>query len=155
RQFREQHRLGAGLLIGNACLFQPRKKLEHLFDAAARLPDSSVKVVVAGRARPGDEGYAEALFAEGKRKLGDRLGHGGHLPTLRGLCNALDLFVNTSQEEICSISVLEALACGCPVVGYPSKSVDEQILPLGGEIVPQDDRDRLAAALSAWLRDTQ
>lgn len=75
----------------------------------------------------------------------------GHLTELRPFYNALDLFVNTSQEEACSISVLEAMACGCPVVGYASKSVDSQILPGGGEITPQDDIPALAISLNAWL----
>ena len=39
------------------------------------------------------------------------------------------------------------------MVGYPSKSVDEQVLPDGGEIVPQDDVAALAAALERWLND--
>jgi glycosyltransferase involved in cell wall biosynthesis len=36
-----------------------------------------------------------------------------------------------------------------------SVSVDEQILPTGGEIVPQDDRDRLVRALEKWLGDQE
>src|SRR6185295_14732445 len=77
----------------------------------------------------------------------------GYLEELRNLLNGLDVFVNTSQEEACSISILEALACGCPVLGYPSKSVDEQVLPQGGEMVPQDDVDRLTASLRRWVAD--
>lgn len=155
KQFRQEHGLNGEILIGNACLLQPRKQIEHLFDAATRLQDSSIKVMLAGRARPGDEAYAEALLAQGKQKLGERLIYAGHLSNLRGLCNALDVFVNTSQEEICSISVLESLACGCPVVGYPSKSVDEQILPSAGEIVTQDDCDQLTKALSRWTNNKE
>jgi glycosyltransferase involved in cell wall biosynthesis len=49
--------------------------------------------------------------------------------------------------------VLEALACGCPVVGYPSVSVHEPVLPGGGEIVEQDRIDQLAAALPGWVND--
>lgn len=47
------------------------------------------------------------------------------------------------------------MACGCPVVGYSSKSVDEQILPAGGEIVEQDRIDLLANALARWLGDPE
>jgi glycosyltransferase involved in cell wall biosynthesis len=37
----------------------------------------------------------------------------------------------------------------CSIVGHPSTSVDEQILPSGGEIVRQDDVAALTAAIEA------
>jgi glycosyltransferase involved in cell wall biosynthesis len=74
---------------------------------------------------------------------------------LRGFYNALDATINVSKEETCSISVIESLACGCPVIGYPSVSVDEQILPDGGEIVLQDNVGQLANALGRWLADAK
>lgn len=100
---------------------------------------------------PGDEDYADRTIALAQARLGPRFVFLGYLNDLRELYNGLDVFVNTSQEEACSISVIEALACACPVVGYPSKSVDEQVLPSGGEIVPQDDVDALAACLRRWI----
>ena len=102
---------------------------------------------------PGDEAYASRLIDDGRAMLGDRLVVLGHLEELRDFYNGLDVFVNTSQEEACSISVIESLACGCPVLGYPSRSVDDQIVPDGGEIVPQDSVDRLAGTLKQWLSD--
>ena len=153
RQFRAEYHLGNGPLIGVACALRERKQLEHLFRAVVDLPPD-VRVVVAGGPVPDEQEYAAALIAEGKRRLADRLIHVGHLTELRGLYNALDLFVNTSKEEACSISVLEAMACGCPVIGYPSKSVDGQVLPGGGEIVEQDCIDQLAATLARWLADS-
>ncbi len=152
RQFRDAYGLGDVPLIGVACALRERKQLEHLFEAARSLPPG-VKVVVAGGSVPDERQYAEALIERGKRELGDRLVHVGHLDELRGFYNALDLFVNTSREEACSISVLEAMACGCPVVGYPSKSVDTQVLPGGGEMVEQDRVDQLVPALRSWLGD--
>jgi glycosyltransferase involved in cell wall biosynthesis len=152
-EFRKQHGLSTELIIGVACAIRPRKQLEHLFEAVARLANPSVRVVLAGGSVPGDEAYAERLLRDTRAQLGDRFVHVGHLTELRDFYNALDLFVNTSQEEACSISVLEALACGTPVVGYPSKSVDEQVLPGGGEIVEQDRIDLLTASLDRWLSD--
>jgi glycosyltransferase involved in cell wall biosynthesis len=149
--FRAEHGLGGARLIGVACALRPRKQLEHLFEAAARVPDA--RVVVAGGPVGGDETYAAQLLDKGRELLGDRLTLVGHLRDLRPFYNALDLFVNTSQEEACSISVIESMACGCPVVGYPSTSVDEQVLPTGGEIVPQDSIVDLARALGQWLSD--
>jgi glycosyltransferase involved in cell wall biosynthesis len=151
--FRGDHGLDGHPTIGVACALRPRKQLEHLFRAAADIRGSDVRVLLAGGPVAGDERYAEQLLADGKRLLGDRLIHVGHVRELRPFYNALDLFVNTSQEEGCSISVIEALACGCPVVGYPSTSVHEQVLPSGGEIVDQDSVADLTSALGRWVSD--
>jgi glycosyltransferase involved in cell wall biosynthesis len=151
-QARSEYGVGQTLTIGVACALRPRKQLEHLFRAAARV-ETPIRVLVAGGPVPGDEAYADQLLSEGRALLGERLQVLGHLEELRGFYAALDLFVNTSQEEACSISVIESLACGCPVVGYASRSVDEQILPDGGEIVAQDDDQALSQALRRWLSD--
>ena len=152
--FRSAHGLGNGPVVGVACALRAWKQLEHLFEAVARADVPGLKVLLAGGAVPWEPaGYAEQILAEGRAKLGDRLVHVGHLTELRGFYNALDLFVNTSRQEACSISVIESLASGTPVVGYPSTSVAEQILPGGGEIVEQDRPDLLADALRRWVGD--
>lgn len=150
--FRREFHLENRRLVGNACAIRSVKQLEHLIEVGARLPED-VSVVLAGGAIPSEQDYAERLLRTARERLGDRFTHVGRLSDLRPMMNALDLFVNTSKGEACSISVLEALSAGCPVVGYPSKSVDTQILPGGGEIVPQDDVDALANSLRNWLAD--
>ena len=155
RQFRQEQRLDSGPVIGVACALRPRKQLEHLFEAASQLDVPGLRVLVAGAAVRGDEAYAGDLLRAARAKLGDRLVALGHLDELRGFYNALDVFVNTSQEEACSISVSESLACGCPVVAYPSKSVDGQILPDGGEVVEQDNIHDLTTVLGRWLADPE
>ena len=152
-RFRRTHDLCRRVVIGVACALRPRKQIEHLVDAAARVDAPNLRVVVAGGPVPGDEAYAAALIADARAKLGDRFVHLGHLDELRDFYNGLDVFVNTSQEEACSISVMESLACGTPVLGYASKSVDDQILPGGGEIVEQDNVAELANRLAAWIGD--
>jgi glycosyltransferase involved in cell wall biosynthesis len=94
-------------------------------------------------------------MAQGRELLGDRLIHLGHVTDVKGFINAIDVFVGTSQAEGCSNSVLQALACGTPVVSYPSTSVDEQVLPDGGAIVPQDRADLLAEELRRWVTDPE
>lgn len=103
----------------------------------------------------GEEQYAARVLGMGRQRLGERFFYLGCIDELCGFYNALSLYINTSQAETCSISIMESLACGCPVVGYPSVSVAEQILPDGGQIVPQDDVDALAAAVRQWLSDPQ
>jgi glycosyltransferase involved in cell wall biosynthesis len=152
-QFRTEHSLQQSVAIGVACALRPRKQLEHLFRAAAAVDAKNVRIVVAGSAVAGDEDYASQLLSHAKSLLGDRLILLGHVRDLRAFYNGLDLFVNTSQEEACSISVIESLASGLPILGYPSTSVDEQVLPTGGEIVPQDSIAELSSALRRWIAD--
>ena len=151
--FRAEHQLNGDVVIGVACALRPRKQLEHLVEAAARVDAPRLRVAIAGGAVAGDEAYADDLLLRARERLGDRLLLLGHVDDLRAFYNGLDIFVNTSEEEACSISVMESLACGCPVLGYPSKSVDDQILPEGGEIVPQDDVQQLAERLATWAAD--
>jgi glycosyltransferase involved in cell wall biosynthesis len=151
RRFRAEHGLTREIAVGVACAIRPRKQLEHLFEVVARVADSPLKLFIAGGPVPGDEDYARTLLSEARAKLNDRFVFLGYLDELRDLCNGLDVFVNTSLEEACSISILEALACGCPVLGYPSKSVDEQVLPDGGEMIPQDDIDQLTRSFRTWV----
>jgi glycosyltransferase involved in cell wall biosynthesis len=151
-QFRRDHGLGNQVLVGAASWLRPGKQLEHLFLIATRI-DPSVSVVLAGGVAPGEEAYAKELLASGNQMLRNRLRFVGCLNDLRGYYNALDLYINTSKEETCSISIIEALACGCPVIGYPSVSVAEQVLPDGGEIVAQDNCDQLTDVLNRWLND--
>ena len=149
--FEITHGLDGCITVGTACAIRPRKQLEHLIEVVSRIDDPRLRVVIAGGPVPGDEKYSERLFIDGKRLLGDRLIHLGYMTELRGFFNGLDLLVNTSQEEACSISIMESLACGCPVLGYPSKSVDCQVLPHGGEMVQQDNVDRLTESLRCWI----
>ena len=152
REFREKHNVGEAVALGVACALRPRKQVDHLIKAAS-LISGDIRVFVAGAAVPGDEDYAEKLIANSNELLGKRVTFLGHQQDLRPLLNGLDLFVNTSQEEACSISVIESMAHGCPVIGYASKSVDCQILPDGGEITPQDDIPALAECIQRWCSD--
>lgn len=152
-RFRRLHGHEADLFVGVACALRPRKQIEHLIEAVSRLDRPDLKVVIAGGPVAGDEAYSETLLRNARERLGNRLVLLGHVEDLRDFYNGLDAFVNTSQEEACSISVMESLGCGTPVIGYPSKSVDDQILPDGGEITPQDDVAALRVRLEAWTDD--
>jgi glycosyltransferase involved in cell wall biosynthesis len=152
-RFRAGHNLGQGPLVGVACALRPGKQLEQSFQAVANCGSAEVKFVLAGGPIRGFEDYAAEVLATGRRLLGERFVHLGHVSDVNGFYNALDFCVNTSEGEACSISILESLSCGCPVVGYPSISVHEQVLPDGGEIVPQSDVRALADALGRWTSD--
>lgn len=62
-----------------------------------------------------------------------------------------DIFVFSSLSEGMPVSVLEALACGLPVVTTNCGGVDEVIDRSNGEIVPVGDSDRLANAIAGMI----
>jgi glycosyltransferase involved in cell wall biosynthesis len=64
---------------------------------------------------------------------------------------AADLFVQTSHQEGCSYSTIEALACGvAPLVSdIPS---NRRLVGDAGSLVPVGDADALATAMLEWAR---
>lgn len=151
--FRRKHGLDDQVALGVACALRPGKQLEHLVEVGTRLQPGPWRIVLAGAAVAGELDYGDAFLKSAKERLGDRLLYLGHLDDLAEFYNGLDVLVNTSKEETCSISILEALASGCPVVGYPSSSVAEQVLPEGDEYPYRDRVNLLAAANARWLSD--
>lgn len=124
---------------------EPRKNIATLLQAfaAARLPH---RLVLAG-----GWGWNSASIPEEAVRLGimDRLVFTGYVrdrSLFPALYSAADLFVFPSWYEGFGLPVIEAMACGCPVVCSTAASLPE----VGGdapEYVAPEDVDGLAAAL--------
>lgn len=86
--------------------------------------------------------------------VGDRIRFLGHREDARALLDAADVYVNSSISEGISLTVLEAMAAGLPVVatrvgGTPEVVADGET----GHLVPAREPAALAAAAAALLRD--
>jgi glycosyltransferase involved in cell wall biosynthesis len=135
-----------------------RKRHHILIDAFAGVRERhrDAKLVIVGK-ETFETSYPERL----RRKVAS-LGLNGAVEVVGNVApsevarylNASDVFSLASQREGCCNSVLEALACGTPVVTTPVG--DNQTFVedgVNGYIVPVDDPDRLMSAILLSLDD--
>ena len=129
---------------------EPRKNINGLiksfYGLAKEIPDSVLL-------RVGEKS------SESEKLIGE-LGIGGKVTYLSGLgltelslaYNASDVFVFPSFEEGFGLPVLEAMACGVPVVASNAASLPE-IMGEGGSMVEPGDLKKLTGAINAVLKD--
>jgi len=135
--------VGAGRLT-------PQKDFETLIRAVAMLDrPPPPRLILYGEGE--DRGPLEALG--GAAGLGDRLSMPGFTDNLGAELAAADLFALSSRHEGLPTVLIEAMACGCPVVSTDCPSGPREILEGGahGRLVPVGDPGALAQAISATL----
>jgi glycosyltransferase involved in cell wall biosynthesis len=136
--------------------FDRKKGIDLLIDAFARVrteyPEAAL--VLAGS---GDPAWVAVL-----RQTADRLGIADHViwpgflsaeAKWSALSNA-DVFVLPSYSENFGIAVVEALACGCPVVVSDQVGIHREIARAEAGLVTPCKVDALAEALCAVLADS-
>lgn len=97
--------------------------------------------------------YEEVAAAVVEAGLEDRVWLPGARDDVPDLLRAMDLFVLPSLAEGICNTVLEALACGVPVIATAVGGNRELVVPgVCGRLVPPDDPDALAAEIAAYLR---
>jgi glycosyltransferase involved in cell wall biosynthesis len=77
----------------------------------------------------------------------------GHREDVNALLPAADVFVNSSEFEGISLTILEAMAACLPVVATRVGGTPEIVSPETGVLVPAGDADALASALVAMAAD--
>ena len=106
----------ATILLCCAAIRRVHKRIDVLLRAfaQARQPNDNVLLVIAG----GREPDTEEIMAEGKAALGDAVRFMVNVPRaeISRLYQAADLFVMPSLFEMFGIVLIEALACGLPVL---------------------------------------
>jgi glycosyltransferase involved in cell wall biosynthesis len=88
--------------------------------------------------------------------VGDRIELAGYCnpSRLRAYMQAADLQVCSSAFENLSLAILEALACGLPVLATPGGGTPELLRQVDPELVLADDHAHtIAEALPAWVED--
>ncbi len=136
-------------------LDDPRKNIGLLLDAFALVPEdvrSRLRLVLAGSAGPPDGFWkrAEALGLRGRIEFIDRPSR----DELVVLYQKASMFVLPSDEEGLGVVLLEAMACGIPVVSTRSSGPDGLVTDgEDGYLVPLDDAASLSDRISRLSRN--
>jgi glycosyltransferase involved in cell wall biosynthesis len=150
---RAKYKIGSQPFALSIGTLQPRKNYRRLIEAYAKLNDQPLHLVIGG----GKGWMFDDIFTQ-VRDLGleDRVHFIGFvddadLPTLY---SAADLFVYVSLYEGFGLPLLEAMACGTPVIGSNASSLPEVIGDVGLQIDPKDV-DAIARAMQQMIDQSE
>jgi glycosyltransferase involved in cell wall biosynthesis len=132
---------------------EPRKDLPTLVEAfsAFRRAGADHRLVIAGQPGWGTRDFELALDRFGVRDRVVRLGYVAEERKIL-LYRCADALVYPSIAEGFGLQVLEAMACGCPVI-TTTGSAPEEVAGDAAELVPPRDPNALAAALRLLAGD--
>jgi len=127
-----------------------QKDFPTLLRAFARLADRKLRLVIVGEG--GERGALENLARE--LGIAGRVDFPGWIANPFALMSRARLFVLSSRYEGLSNVLIEAMACGCPVVSTDCPHGAREVLENGkwGALVPVGDHAALAAAMEDALR---
>lgn len=145
------------LLIGIVTRITPEKGIHTLIEATAKLKTSPniQLLVVGGPYFPKDSEYIDSLKAQAKNLgIGDRVIFTGFLEDTAAILSLLDIVLLASTiPEACPRTIIEAMAAGVPVVATPLGGSKELVTPETGILVPAEDADAFAEAITQLAED--
>jgi glycosyltransferase involved in cell wall biosynthesis len=144
------------LLVGIVGRVDPRKGVQVLVEAMGMVQGELApsRLVVVGDTGTGPPAFKRDLEARAREVLGDRVVFAGRRNDVPDVMRALDVLVNASVHEPFGLTVLEAMACGTPVIGTRAGGVPEFVTDgESGLLVPPFDAAALARAIERMLGD--
>ena len=141
-------------VVGNVAALVPHKGQRHLIEAAAivvkRVPDA--RFVIAGEGE-----LRESLERQIKdRHLEKHVFLIGFRPDVLSVHKAFDIFVMSSVTEGLGTSLLDAMACGKPIVATTAGGMPEVVKDgKTGILVPPRDHEAMAQAIIRLLTDEE
>jgi alpha-1,6-mannosyltransferase len=138
-----------GPLLAYAGRLDNEKRADRLIAMFRELPpELGASMILIG------EGKLRDQMAEAVRGLPVVLpGYCADRAALARLLASSDIYVSAMADETFGLSVLEAQACGLPVVGFASGAMVQRVQPGLGELVALDDVAAMARAVAAVWHD--
>jgi glycosyltransferase involved in cell wall biosynthesis len=144
----QKYGLGEQPFVLSVGTIQPRKNYRRLIQALAKI-DSALLLVIVGS---NGWNYEDVLTEVAKQGLTERVRFLGFVADadLPILYSAASLFVYPSLYEGFGLPVVEAMACGTPVIASNQSALPE-VVGQAGLLVDPRDVEALAAAISCLL----
>lgn len=149
----------AGRLLAAVGHISPRKGFQRVIRSLPRVLDAipDLTFVIVGGPGAEADNSADLRTLVGALGLADRVLFAGPEPPERVALwlGAADLFVHASDFEGCPNVVMEAMACGRPVVATRVGDVERMVPPFAGLLLddPEDDGALAEAVLAALRRE--
>ena len=127
-----------------------RKNYQTAIDAIAKLKNEHMRYYICGQGilRSETEAYAKAQGVE------DRVVFLGYRRDIPHLCACADVFLHTSFQEGLPVAVMEAMACGTPIVASRIRgNVDLVEDGINGFLCDPEDADDFAEKIRILLDD--
>jgi glycosyltransferase involved in cell wall biosynthesis len=139
-------------VVGNVAALVPHKGQRHLIEAAAivvkEIPDARFVIAGEGELRPALERQIK------EHRLEKHVFLAGFRPDILSVHKAFDVFVMSSVTEGLGTSLLDAMACGKPIVATTAGGMPEVVVNgRTGLLVPPRDHEAMAGAIVRLLRD--
>lgn len=153
---REKYNLGDSFVFGTAVRFDPRKGLDDIIDAFPE--DGNWKCLIMGRGTDEQNDHVRKRIID--RGLDKKIILTGYIERaeMPAFWNGIDCAIHTprtgSWTETFSLSLVEAMITGKPVIGSSSGSVPYQLGP-DGIIVPEHDIFELNAKIKWVLNNSE
>jgi glycosyltransferase involved in cell wall biosynthesis len=147
-----EREIAIGMVAG---FFDIKRQLEVIRDVLPKLADLPVRLHLIGDFEPETSAYARAcadlVVAQG---MSDRVVFHGFRKDAADCLAAVDIALVASRREGLARCMIEAMACGTPVVSVDVCSAREMLEPSGaGIVVDLNDWSGLAAALRGLCND--
>lgn len=131
--------------------FVAKKGFDVLIAACAQLVDAGCEVTLDLAGEGPDRGSLEQAIQ--RHGLATRVRLQGWVDDVRAFLDGADLFVLPSHDEPFGIVLLEAMACGIPIVATRTAGPSEVLGDEAALLAPTGDAEALAAAMRASLGD--